>query len=221
MEYKEEDYLQLSGIQHFAFCRRQWALIHLENQWNENLRTVQGRILHNNVHDSESFEKRGSLLISRGMPICSRILGISGTCDVVEFKESKEGIRLHNRNGTWLPVPVEYKKGKPKDNDSDNLQLCCQAICIEEMLLCPQIESAYLYYGEPAKRELVYLDSILREKCKKMIEEMHMLYARKYTPIVKPSKSCNACSLKDICLPKILKAKSASEYLSKRIGELP
>ena len=155
------------------------------------------------------------------MPIYSRKLGISGTCDVVEFRESKDGITLHNRNGTWLPVPVEYKKGKPKDNDSDILQLCCQAICIEEMLLCPEIEFAYLYYGEPAKRELVNLDNTLRDKCKKMIEEMHILYTRKYTPIVKPSKSCNACSLKDICIPKILKTKSVSEYLKKRIGELP
>ena len=220
MEYKEDDYLQLSGIQHFAFCRRQWALIHIENQWNENLRTVQGRILHNNVHDSKSFEKRGSLLISRGMPICSRELGITGTCDVVEFKESKDGVKLYNRNGSWLPVPVEYKKGIPKNNDSDKLQLCCQAMCIEEMLLCPTIECAYLYYGEPAKRELVYLDSSLRVKCKKMIDEMHLLFNRKYTPIVKPSKSCNACSLKDICLPKILKTKNASEYIKLRLGEL-
>ena len=220
MEYKEEDYLQLSGIQHVAFCRRQWALTHIENQWNENLRTVQGRILHSSVHDSKSFEKRGSLLISRGMPVSSRTLGISGICDVVEFRESKDGVKLHNRNGTWLPVPVEYKKGKPKDNDSDNLQLCCQAMCIEEMLLCPTIENAFLYYGEPVKRVAVSLDNELRDKCKKMIEEMHTLFEKRYTPIVKMSKSCNACSLKDICLPKIMKTKKASEYIKMRLGEL-
>lgn len=219
-EYEPEDFLNLAGLQHFAFCRRQWALIHIERQWNENLRTAEGRILHDRAHDSFSTEKRGSVLVSRGMAVFSRSLGVNGVCDVVEFQESTGGVPIFGREGKWLPVPVEYKRGSPKENDADRLQLCCQAMCLEEMLLCQKIPKAYLYYGETARRSAVPLDKNLREKVKSMLDEMHGLYRRKYTPRVRPTKSCNACSLRDICLPRLYRVGSASEYIRKRLEEI-
>lgn len=220
MEYKEDDFLSIAGLQHFSFCRRQWALIHLESQWNENLRTVEGHILHERAHDAFAAEKRGDTLISRGMAVFSSTLGVTGVCDVVEFKSSPKGVAIFGREGTWLPVPVEYKRGSPKENDADRLQLCCQAMCLEEMLLCPKIPKAFLYYGETAHRTPVPLDEELRQKVRDLLAEMHELYRRKHTPRVKPSKSCNACSLKDLCLPKLYRADSASSYISKRLEEL-
>ena len=111
MAFDEEEYLQLSGLQHFSFCRRQWALIHIEQQWAENLRTVDGRILHEKAHDSSLREKRNDRIITRDMRIHSRELGISGSCDVVEFQQAAEGISLPGQDGLWRPYPVEYKRG--------------------------------------------------------------------------------------------------------------
>ncbi|HEX2985392.1 MAG TPA: CRISPR-associated protein Cas4 [Caproiciproducens sp.] len=219
MDYDEEDSLNLAGIQHFAFCRRQWALIHIEQQWSENLRTTEGQIMHENAHDPFSEEKRGDLLISRGMAVFSRTLGINGVCDVVEFHASPKGITLAGREGKWLPVPVEYKRGAPKEGDADRLQLCCQAMCLEEMLLCGPIPRAYLYYGETARRIAVPLDEVLRREVRHMLAEMHDLYRRQYTPRVKPTKSCNACSLKGLCVPRLYRTGSAAEYVRKRLEE--
>ncbi len=133
MSYNEEEYIALSGIQHFLFCRRQWALIHLEQQWAENLRTAEGRVMHERAHD-ESSEMRGGKLTVRGLRIFSRELGVSGQCDVVEFLSSDEGAPLAGREGLFLPYPVEYKRGSSKMTDADRAQLCAQAICLEEML---------------------------------------------------------------------------------------
>ena len=136
MIYQEEDFLQLSGLQHFKFCRRQWALIHIENQWAENFRTTDGAILHENVHNGNFSESRGDRLITRDMRIFSRTLGVSGSCDVLEFHRRGDGIPLQGRESLWQPYPVEYKRGKPKENTADELQLCGQAMCLEEMLCC-------------------------------------------------------------------------------------
>ena len=219
-EYDEDELLNLAGIQHFAFCRRQWALIHIEQQWKENLRTAEGQILHGNAHDPFFTEKRADLLISRGMPVFSRVLGVNGVCDVVEFHASGKGVTLSGREGKWLPVPVEYKRGAPKESDADRLQLCCQAMCLEEMLFCGTIPKAYLYYKEIAKRSAVLLDESLRAEVKSMLAEMHKLYRRKYTPRVKPTKSCNACSLKELCLPRLYRVGSAAEYVRKQLEEI-
>ena len=216
--YTEENYLLLSGIQHFAYCPRQWALIHIEQQWNENLRTFEGRLMHERVHDGSSSEKRGDVLTVRGMRVFSRILGFSGECDVVEFHLSDTGITLHGRHGLYQAIPIEYKRGKPKEHDADRLQLCTQAMCIEEMLVC-DISRGYLFYGEPRRRTEVFFDIELRDKVKKASSQMHEYAARGYTPKVKPRKGCNACSLKDICVPKLNKNKSARGYISARLGE--
>lgn len=213
MEYREDDFLMLSGIQHFAFCRRQWALIHIEQQWAENLRTVEGNILHKRAHEGELREKREDIIISRGMAVFSRSLGVNGVCDVVEFHRTEGGIDIFGLEGTYSVVPVEYKKGKPEENDADILQLVAQAICLEEMLLC-KIPKAYLYYGENRRRTSVDITDELRAKVRTCCEEMHDLYNRKHTPKVKTTKACNACSLKEICLPKLCKDKSAEKYIS-------
>ena len=218
MDYQDEDFLQLSGIQHFAFCRRQWALIHIENMWVENYRTTDGAILHEKAHDPQGSESRGDLLILRGIHIHSARLGIPGQCDVVEFRRSQDGIRLNGREGLWKPFPVEYKRGEPKDNTCDSLQLCAQAMCLEEMLCCP-IPQGALFYGQPRRRLPVEFTEVLRQQVEDMVSEMHQDYRRGYTPKVKPSKACNACSLKELCIPRLMRTRTAAEYLRHALEE--
>lgn len=216
MMYDENDYLQISGIQHFVFCKRQWALIHIEQQWEENLRTADGRVMHSKVHDPSFNEKRGDTLITRSMAVSSARLGISGECDVVEFIRDDNGTEIFGREGKFRPLPIEYKRGSPKENESDIMQLCAQAMCLEEMLCC-EINEGCLYYGENRRRTKVTFDHPLRERTEAAILEMHRLYERQYTPKVKRTKSCNACSLKEICLPVLMKNQSAKEYIMKNI----
>ena len=184
------------------------------------MRTVEGKLLHEKAHDVMSREKRGDLLISRAMPISSRELGISGECDIVEFHraEAGEGIFLQGQEGEWSVIPVEYKRGSPKPNQVDILQLAAQAMCLEEMLCC-SIPYGYLYYGEIRHREKVELTESVRNEVKSMFQEMHQYFTRRYTPKVKWSKSCNACSLRDICLPVLGKGKSAGSYVEEHIEE--
>ena len=156
--------LLISGLQHFSFCRRQWALIHIESQWSENYLTVDGKLKHDNADDPYFTEKRGDLLISRAVPVRSDRYGIVGKCDVVEFRRDDSGVRISGRDGLWLPTPVEYKRGHTKEIDADRLQLCAEAMCLEEMLCCPEIGTAYLYYMETKRREAVKLDAALRDE---------------------------------------------------------
>ena len=197
MIYQEEDFLQLSGLQHFRFCRRQWALIHIEHQWAENFRTVDGMLLHEHAHDPSFQESRGDRLITRGVSVYSGELGVSGQCDV-----------------------VEYKRGSPREDSSDALQLCAQALCLEAMLCCDIPEGA-VYYGEIRRRQKVAFTQELRCQVRTLLTEMHELYRRGYTPKVKPSKSCNACSLKELCLPRLMKTKPVSDYLKAAMEETP
>jgi CRISPR-associated exonuclease Cas4 len=208
----------LSGLQHFAYCRRQWALIHVEQQWNENERTIDGQLFHKRAHDSGATEKRGDTIITRGLHIKSAVLGISGICDVVEFHKSEDGITLFSFDGKWQPYPVEYKKGEPKEHNADELQLCAQAMCLEEMLLC-SIPEGSLFYGATRRRTPVRFTEELRAQVTSMVREMHELWEKGYTPKVKPQKGCNACSLKEICVPKLEKTKKVSSYIAGSLGE--
>lgn len=218
MSYQEADYLQLSGLQHFSFCRRQWALIHVEQQWQDNLRTVEGDILHERAHDETIRERSRNKITFRGLRISSSELGISGSCDVVEFIRGDHGARLAGEDGLWQPYPVEYKRGSSKLIDADRLQLCAQAMCLEEMLGC-SISEGTLYYGETRRREVVELTEELRAKVTQILSEMHDYYRRGHTPKVKPGKHCNACSMKEVCLPVLYRMSSASDYIRSRIGE--
>ncbi|MDO4444501.1 MAG: CRISPR-associated protein Cas4 [Bacillota bacterium] len=216
MGYAEDEYLMISGIQHFKFCRRQWALIHIEQQWEENVHTVMGELMHKRVHDPYITEKRKDVLVVRALPISSRALGISGECDVVEFHKCEDGIKLHGHRGLYSIYPIEYKKGKSKLTQEDKLQLAAQAMCLEEMFSEEVLEGA-IFYGETRRRENVEIDETLRDEVRKMFQEMHQYYERKYTPKVKYSKSCNACSLKEICLPKLGKNISVKEYMDQML----
>lgn len=218
MEYAEDDYLMISGIQHFKFCRRQWALIHVEQQWAENVHTVTGELMHKKAHDPYLTEKRKDTIIVRALPVSSRKLGISGECDVVEFHKCEDGIQLHGHRGLYSVFPVEYKKGKPKLTEEDKLQVAAQALCLEEMF-STRVEQGAIFYGETRRREPIEITEELREEVIHMLAEMHQYYARKYTPKVKPSKVCNACSLKDICLPKLNKTVSVKNYIEQRLEE--
>lgn len=213
-----DDYLALSGIQHFAFCRRQWALIHLEQQWSENLRTAEGRLEHARCHDDSMTEHRPGLLITRGMRVVSHRLHLVGNCDVVEFRTSEDGISLQNMKGLWQPMPVEYKHGHSKESDADRLQLCAQAMALEEMLVC-QIPQGALYYCETHRRELVSLTDDLRQTTQKMSDEMNQYFTRGYTPKVRPGKHCNACSLKELCLPVLCQRADSKAYLRAHLDE--
>lgn len=218
MEYSEDDYLMISGIQHFKFCRRQWALIHIEQQWEENAHTVTGELMHKKVHDPSLKEKRKDMIITRALPVVSRELGVRGECDLVEFHKCEDGIRLHGHRGLYSVYPVEYKKGKPKLTEEDKLQLAAQAMCLEEMF-STRISEGAIFYGETRRRETVEMKEELRVQVKDMFREMHQYYERKYTPKVKSNRSCSACSLKEICLPKLGRMVSVQTYIDQMLKE--
>lgn len=174
--------------------------------------------MHKKVHDPSLREKRKDVIIVRALPVSSRELGISGECDLVEFHKCEDGIKLHGHRGLYSIYPVEYKKGKPKVSEEDKLQLAAQAMCLEEMFSAEVPEGA-CFYGETRRREVVEITEELRSEVKNMFCEMHEYYARKYTPKVKYSKSCNACSLKEICLPKLGKTVSVKTYIDQMLKE--
>ena len=218
MEYAEDDYLMISGIQHFRFCKRQWALIHIEQQWAENEHTVIGELMHKKAHDPYLTEKRKDMIIARALPVASREMGVTGECDVVEFHRCEDGIRLHGHRGTFSVYPVEYKKGKTKITEEDRLQLAAQAMCLEEMF-STQIPEGALFYGETKRREIVELTEELRNEVREIFREMHQYYERRYTPRVKTGKGCSACSLKDICMPRLGRVSSVRTYMGQVLKE--
>ncbi len=214
----DEEYLLISGIQHFCFCRRQWALIHLENAWDENMYTAEGRIMHERVHDENITTKKNGIITLRGLPVKSNHLMITGVCDAVELIPDDEGITLRDRKGKWRIHPIEYKRGKPKTHDSDRLQLAAQCICLEEMLSC-KIEKGSLYYGSTRRREEIVIDDSIREKLNAIVSEMWGYYRRQYTPKVKAGKMCSSCSLVNICMPALMEKKDVSKYIWNHIYE--
>lgn len=218
MDYNEDEYLQIAGIQHFSFCRRQWALIHLEQQWSENVKTIEGQIVHEKAHNHECIEKRGNTLITRGLEATSKELGIYGVCDVVEFHKCKEGVKLIHYDGNWIPMVVEYKRGKPKTNDADRLQVLAQTMCLEEMFCC-HIDKGAIFYHEVNHREVIEFTDTLRCQLRTMVKEMHVYYKNKRTPKVSAGKFCNACSLKDICIPQLNKDQNVHNYIKRFIED--
>lgn len=218
MSYPEEEYLMISGIQHFLFCQRQWALIHLEAQWAENRLTAEGDVVHRNAHKENFSEKRAGLLTVRGLRVSSPRLGMTGQCDVVEFQEAEEGAVIRGHRGFWEVVPVEYKRGKDKEDESDIAQLCCEAMCLEDMLGC-EIPYGFLYYDEIRRRRKIELTEELRQRVRDTVEEMHACFRRGHTPHVKTSKKCQSCSIKEICLPVLCKKLSAAAYLKAALCE--
>lgn len=217
--YADDELLSLSGIQHFHFCKRQWALIHVERQWEDNLRTTEGHFLHERVDDPFCSECRGDVFISRAFPLVSYDLGLYGIADVVEYIRNKDGIPIPDYDGFWAMRPIEYKRGKPKTDERDEVQLCAQAMCIEEMFKV-RIESADFYYNEIRRRVHLNLDDSLRSLVISLANEMHQIFVEGITPPAEKSKKCSSCSLENVCMPKITDRKiSVAGYVKRHVRD--
>jgi len=218
--YAEDELLPISALQHLSFCERQWALIHLEQVWSENLFTAEGRNLHEKTHEADS-ENRPGLRIVRGLRLRCLRLGLVGQADVVEFHKAEAGIPLDGAAGLWRPFPVEYKRGKAKPDNCDRVQLCAQAMCLEEML-GTEIRDGALFYGQPRRREAVELTSALRGETESLAARLHELHAAGRTPKARYGPKCESCSLLEICLPKITGIdKDIAHYLAKALEKEP
>ena len=204
-DWKEEDYLPLSALQHYMFCPRQCALIHMEGVWSENYLTATGRVLHEKVHSGDN-EKRGDIIISRSLKLCSNEKGVFGVADLIEFNFSMEKTSstcyVPGRTGNWIPFPVEYKRGKMKSHRADEVQLCAQALCLEEMLDVVIINGA-LYYGMDRRRKEVDFDEPLRQLTDEVIQKTRRLLSNKILPKPQYGSQCSACSLVDFCKPQL------------------
>ncbi len=222
--FEEDDLLLLSGLQHLEFCGRQWALIHIEQAWAENALTAEGRVLHERVH-SGGDESRGDVVICRGVRLRSLRLGLSGQADVVEFHRVREsdktgGVALPRREGRWRPFPVEYKRGRPKAGRADEVQICAQALCLEESLGL-RIESGALFYGETRRRQDVAFDPELRGRTEELAVRMHALFREGVTPPAVYSRRCERCSLKEQCLPTIgSRREPVARYLRRALEDI-
>jgi CRISPR-associated exonuclease Cas4 len=197
--------LPISGLQHLAFCPRQWALIHLEQAWVENRLTAEGRLLHERA-DLPGQSRRHDLRTARGLWLESRRLRLAGRADVVEFRPE--------------PFPVEYKRGRRKPTDCDLVQLCAQALCLEEMLR-RAVPRGAIFYGEPRRRLEIEFTPELRGRTETLAATMHQLYAARETPAAQPGKHCHSCSLVEICLPEATnRAEVGARWIAAQIRSL-
>ncbi len=205
--YSEDSFIPISALQHYLYCPRQCALIHLDQVWTENAFTAEGRVLHERA-DSGQSETRGRVKSVTGLLVCSREFGLSGKADVVEF---------HQREGVWHPYPVEYKRGRPKSHLADKVQLCAQALCLEEMLGLPIPEGA-LFYGKTRRRQVTAFDEALREEVRQAALAVHALLHAGLLPPPAADERCAACSLAESCLPKAVRGRSALRYVESLRG---
>ena len=221
MPYTEDDMLMLSGIQHFAFCPRQWALIHIEQQWNENLLTTEGHIMHQHVDDPFYRQKMGDHICLRSVNLASKELGLYGIADMIELHptdDATNSITHPAYPGLWKPFPVEYKHGKPKRDDIDVMQLTAQAMCLEEQYDISILNGA-IYYGETRRRMDVDFNDERRSMVRELCNAMHKLYTQGVTPHASRHPYCRSCSLMDICMPDTANHISASTYLKQNLYE--
>lgn len=219
MPYSDEEMLMLSGIQHFRFCPRQWAFIHIEQQWEENRLTVEGELLHKHADDPFYRQKCGDCIALRSVNIASYELGLYGIADIVELQptEDKNNSITHPKYpGCWLPYPIEYKHGKPKKNEIDEVQLAAQAMCLEEMYSIT-IKKGAFFYGEIKHRVEIEISTDLREIVKQCATAMHELYNNMAIPKAKKAKHCAKCSIQNICLPQIESCTKVSTYLENNL----
>lgn len=209
-------YISISALQAFSYCRRKFVLEYLEGLWEANIYTTEGTLQHQIVHDYAHTESRSNLLITRSLSIVSEQYHLVGNCDVVEFHKQKDGIILQNRSGYWQPIPIEYKHSN-KIIEGSTLQLCAQAICLEEMLSC-KIDYGYLFYKNTKQREKIDFTLDLRNKVISTSNEILKYVISKEAPKVKVSKKCNNCTIKNLCLPKILNT-NVTSYIKENINE--
>lgn len=216
MIFNEDDLLSVSALSHLLFCERRAALIHIEQAWAENLFTAEGRIMHERVHEANR-ESRGDVRIEFGMPLRSLRLGLIGKADVVEFHRKPASQK--EKSAEWVPFPVEYKRGKPKKDNCDKVQLCAQALCLEEMLNV-EIPCGALFYGKTRRRRDVDFDHALRLETEDAAKRLHGLIESRLTPSPVYTPKCKSCSLFNMCLPKTVeKRHSVKQYLSRALQE--
>lgn len=214
--FTEDDLLPISALQHLVFCERQCALIHLERLWADSPLTVEGSDMHARVHDEDASEVRGDVRIARGIALRSFRLGLVGQADVVEFHRAKAGagVSLPNASGAWLPFPVEYKRGRPKRDLADRVQLCAQALCLEEMF-GTRLQAGALFYGTSRRRLPVAFDEALRKFTQESTQRLHVLLAQRVTPRARREPKCKRCSLIGLCMPDAMSARrSVTRYLA-------
>ena len=217
--YDDDDMLMLSGIQHYVFCPRQWALIHIDQQWQDNGLTTAGTIMHQRVDDPFERMMLNGKCCLRAVPIASHQLGLYGITDAVELypaNGSDNAIQQPGLSGYWYPYPVEYKHGKPKVDDCDILQLVAQVMCMEEMYQIV-IPEAALFYGSTRRRETVTIADNLRQQTMTTAEAMHNLFAATHLPAANKGKACRSCSLANICQPDI--HTNVAKYLKEHLYE--
>ena len=217
MILSEDDYMLISGIQNYTFCKRQWALMHIERQWDDNYLTAHGTLIHERAN-SGLREKRNDIVTVRSMPVISHSHKMRGVCDVVEFVKDDTGIPIQGLSGAYRVYPVEYKRGKPKSGEEDKTQLCAQAICLEEMLCC-DIEYGFMFYDSIKRRDQVYFDTELRTLVATNLSEMRELTEKQHTPKPHKKKGCASCSLSDLCLPQLESSKKVSDYIADMIKD--
>jgi len=211
MPYAERDFLPISALQHLIYCVRQCALIHLERQWAENRFTAEGSLMHRRSHGGRSETRPGSR-VARALPVHSAELGLIGVTDVVRWETDP------TRGSHRRPVPVEYKRGRPKPHDADRVQLCAQAICLEEMLgvLIPAGE---IFYGRTRRLHRVEFDDALRSATRRTAGRLHELIGSRRTPLAEPGPKCKACSLREICMPDLARhARSVHDYMARSLA---
>ncbi len=222
MVYDDDNMIPLSAMTHFAHCPRRCALVHLEQIWRDNQATVEGEVLHEKAHSGDR-ESRGKVKIIRSLRLSSIELGITGITDIVEFHAALAGdggVKIPYTKGTWIPFPIEYKRGASKDIFSFKVQLCAQALCLEEMLRC-RIEKGSLFLGVKQHRTDVIFDESLREQTKEISQKVHELFKNRLTPPPIYSKRCDSCSLIDMCKPKHFEQKfSAKKWIDKQVNEV-
>lgn len=219
--FTEDELLPISALQHLVFCERQCALIHLERLWADNPLTVEGSDMHERVHDEDASEVRDDVRIARGIALRSFRLGLVGQADVIEFHRAEVGVgvSLPNTIGLWLPFPVEYKRGRPKRGLADRVQLCAQALCLEEMLGVG-LQVGALFYGTSRRRLSVAFDEALRTSTEETAERLHVLLAQRVTPRARREPKCKRCSLIGLCMPDAMAAKrSATRYLASAVAD--
>ncbi|MDI1495091.1 MAG: CRISPR-associated protein Cas4 [Cenarchaeum symbiont of Oopsacas minuta] len=204
----ELDLLPISGLQHFVFCPRQFALIHIEQIWIDNVLTAEGRQLHKKAHELGTKIVGRDMKIVRGMPLRSMQIGLTGIADIVEFFRTKDG---------WIPFPIEYKRGKPKSHRADEIQLCAQAICLEEMI-GHKVPVGAIYYNKNKSRHKVVFDDNLRSLTSDASRSMHNLFDSRITPSPIYGKYCESCSILHQCMPKqIERKKNIKNWISEYV----
>ena len=210
--YNDDDLLPLSALQHLVFCERRAALILIEGQWRDNLYTAEGGALHEKVHRSETENRPGSR-IARALPLKSAHLGLAGKADVVEFhRVSSGGVGIACAEGYWRPCPVEYKRGRRRREASFEVQLCAQALCIEEML-ATSVPAGALYYGKTRRRLEIEFDAGLREQTERAALRLHEMVQRGRTPPARRTSKCAKCSLEPLCMSGAMKAGHGASYV--------